>query len=238
MNEPEIRISESPEALAADVAEHLLVALADAQTAQRTPHVALTGGSIADTIHETVAGVAGSSQVDWKKVAFWWGDERFVASDSDDRNDKQARIAMLDRLDVDPALVHPVPSTDDAGSVEEAATIYADLLRAEGSDQFEVVMLGMGPDGHVASLFPGSSQLDVTDATTVAVTDSPKPPPERVSLTFEALDRTRATWFVVSGEGKADAVKQALEGGDVPAARPHGREETIWFLDRAAASKL
>ncbi|RLV49351.1 6-phosphogluconolactonase [Nocardioides mangrovicus] len=238
MNEPEIRISDSPEALATDVAEHLLVALADAQAARRLPHVALTGGTIAETIHETVARLAGSSQVDWRKVAFWWGDERFVAPDSDDRNDRAARIGMLDRLDVDPALVHPVPSTEDAGSVAEAATIYGDLLRASGAGEFEVVMLGVGPDGHVASLFPGRPEIDVEDAIAVPVTDSPKPPPERVSLTLPALNHTRATWFVVSGEGKAEAVATALSGGDVPAARPHGTQETIWFLDEAAASQL
>jgi 6-phosphogluconolactonase len=103
------------------------------------------------------------------------------------------------------------------------------------------MMLGIGPDGHIASLFPGFSQLDVDDALAVGVTGSPKPPPERISLTLSALNRSRSVWFLVSGSGKAAAVAAALGGADVheiPAAGVTGREETIWFLDREAASQL
>jgi 6-phosphogluconolactonase len=103
------------------------------------------------------------------------------------------------------------------------------------------MMLGVGPDGHIASLFPGFPQLDVTDAIAVGVTGSPKPPPERISLTFEALRRSASVWFLVSGEGKAAAVASAVGGADVhdtPAAGVQGEDETIWFLDRAAASRL
>ena len=103
-------------------------------------------------------------------------------------------------------------------------------------------MLGVGPDGHVASLFPGHPALDVDDAIAVAVHDSPKPPPDRIRLTFSALNRARCVWFLVSGEEKADAVAAALAEGtdlhDVPAAGVTGHEETIWFLDRDAASRL
>jgi 6-phosphogluconolactonase len=103
-------------------------------------------------------------------------------------------------------------------------------------------MLGMGPDGHVASLFPGSAQLDATDAIAVGVSDSPKPPPERVTLTLAALNRSRCVWFLVNGEDKADAVAQALAAGtdlhDIPAAGVSGEAETIWFLDRGSASQL
>jgi 6-phosphogluconolactonase len=135
-----------------------------------------------------------------------------------------------------------MPSTDDAfADVDEAATAYGNLMRAHGSDAFELVMLGMGPDGHVASLFPGFPQLDVDDRIAVGVTGSPKPPPQRISLTFAALNRTRAVWFLVSGSGKADAVAHALGGADrhqIPAAGVHGHEETLWLLDEAAASRL
>jgi 6-phosphogluconolactonase len=116
------------------------------------------------------------------------------------------------------------------------------LLREQGAGAFEVLMLGMGPDGHVASLFPGYPQLDVDDPIAVAVTDSPKPPPERVSLTLPALNRSRAVWFLVSGAEKAPAVARAVAIGtdlhDTPAAGVTGEQETIWFLDRASASEL
>jgi 6-phosphogluconolactonase len=147
---------------------------------------------------------------------------------------------------LDPAKVHQVPSTDDTSSLAEAADRYAADVRehgpVDGTGSFDVLMLGVGPDGHVASLFPGSPQLDVDDRLSVAVTDSPKPPPERVSLTFAALNRARSVWFLVSGADKAGAVARALADGadlhDVPAAGVTGELETIWFLDRASASEL
>jgi 6-phosphogluconolactonase len=129
--------------------------------------------------------------------------------------------------------------------VQDAAAAYGDLMRTRGSGQFDVLMLGLGPDGHVASLFPGSAQLDVDDAVAVAVTDSPKPPPERVSLTFGALNHASEVWFVVAGAGKAEAVSKALATGDdavdvhdIPAVGVHGHDATVWFLDEEAASQL
>ena len=142
---------------------------------------------------------------------------------------------------MDPANVHEMPSTADAANVDEGAAAYSDELREHGSGEFEIVMLGIGPDGHVASLFPGHPALDVDDRIAVGVTDSPKPPPERISLTFPALNRARSVWFLVSGEGKAQAVARALGGADrheIPATGVSGQEETIWFLDRASSSAL
>ena len=240
---PRVEVHETPEELATSVAGAFLRLLTVHQAAGDVPHVALTGGSIADKIHREIARLGPDSDVDWSRVEFFWGDERFVAADSDERNAKQARTAFLDVIGVDPARVHEVPSTDDASSVDDAASAYADTLRAAGSGSFAVTMLGVGPDGHVASLFPGFPQLSVDDAVAVGVTGSPKPPPERVSLTFAALNRSDEVWFVVNGEGKADAVGKALAAhppgvDEIPATGVRGRAATIWFLDRAAASKV
>jgi 6-phosphogluconolactonase len=239
---PRVEVHESAEALATAIAGELLTRLGDAQSAGHEPQIALTGGTIAEAVHHELARLSPGSEVDWSRVVVWWGDERFVEPASDDRNERLAREALLDQVDADPAKVHPMPSTESAADVDEGAAAYAEELRTFGSGEFDVLMLGVGPDGHVASLFPGFPQLDAHDAIAVGVTDSPKPPPERISLTFEALNRSKSVWFIVSGDGKASAVARALADGtdvhDIPAAGVKGSEETIWFLDRDAASQL
>ena len=239
---PRIEVHDTPDALATAVAGELLARLVDAQSAGHEPQIALTGGTIAEAIHRELARLTESSEVDWSRVVVWWGDERFVAPDSPDRNAGQARAAFLSSVGVDPAKVHEMPSTADAPDVDAGAVAYADAVRMFGSGEFDVMMLGVGPDGHVASLFPGFPQLDVDDRIAVGVTDSPKPPPERISLTFDALNRSKSVWFLVSGDEKAPAVARALAEGtdrhDCPASGVTGSEETIWFLDRAAASRL
>jgi 6-phosphogluconolactonase len=239
---PRIEVHESADALATAIAGELLARLTDAQSSGHEPQIALTGGSIADAVHHELTRLAPAAEVDWSRVVVWWGDERFVEPASDDRNERQAREAFLDQVDVDPAKIHPMPSTESAASVDEGAAAYGEELRSFGSGAFDVLMLGIGPDGHIASLFPGFPQLDVTDQVAVPVTGSPKPPPERISLTLDALNRSKAVWFLVSGEEKAPAVASALAEGtdfhDIPAVGVQGSEETIWFLDRDAASRL
>ena len=241
----ELKVLPSPDGVAAAIAERFLERIVGAQGRGEEPHVALTGGTIAEAVHAEIGRRAAESDVDWTRIVFWWGDERFVAPDSPDRNALDARQVFLDVVGA--TQVHEMPSTAAATDVEAAATAYSDLLRGTGAGEFDLVMLGMGPDGHVASLFPGSGQLVVDDRIAVAVTDSPKPPPERVSLTFPALNRTRAVWFMVTGDGKADAVQRALADTGTVAETPArgiapdpagGAGETTWFLDLAAASKL
>ncbi|NIK60004.1 6-phosphogluconolactonase [Kribbella shirazensis] len=237
MKQPELLIQSDADDLAYTVASRFITRIVDAQSTGGVAHVVLTGGRVAAVVYRAVAESPARVEVDWRRVEFWWGDERFLPDGDPDRNETQARDALLSHVDVDPARVHPMPADTGQGA-EAAAVAYAEELSAAGSPKFDVLMLGVGPDGHVASLFPGYPQLEETDTAAVAVHDSPKPPPTRVSLTFPRLDRAREVWFVVSGEDKADAVAQALRGGDVPAARPKGQDRTLWLIDQAAASKL
>jgi 6-phosphogluconolactonase len=234
--------------VAAAVARALLSVVADAQAAGREPSVVLTGGTIARKVHTAVAEHVERDRVDWSAVHLWWGDERFVPADDVERNEGQARADLVDRLPFDPSKVHAVRADDGTGSVEDAASVYASELEAAlgtarpGGDRpwFDVLMLGIGPDGHCASLFPGRPEVDAAGLT-VAVRDSPKPPPERVSLTMGSLQRAREVWFVAAGEGKAEAVARSVAGGDVhetPSAGPRGMRETRWYVDDAAASRL
>lgn len=241
MNAPEVRRHDDADVLVGDVASALLDRIEAAQARGEIPDIGLTGGSIAEELHRELARRAADSSVDWSRVRFWWGDERFVPADSPDRNAGQARAALLDHVAVDPANVHEVPASDHVATAEDAAEAYGAALREHGSGSFEVLMLGIGPDGHCASLFPGHPALDARDAIAVAVHDSPKPPPDRVSLTFEAMERCRAVWFIASGEGKAEAVARALAAdgsvAETPARGVRG-DETVWWLDEAAASAL
>lgn len=240
-NDARVEVHEDAAALSTAVAGELLNRIADRQAAGDVPHVVLTGGTIAESIHREIVRIAPESGVDWGAVELWFGDERFVAPDSPDRNVGQARAAFIDAVGVPAHRVHAMPSTADAGDADEGAEAYEAELHQHGPEVFDVVMLGVGPDGHVASLFPGFTQLDVTDRTTVGVTGSPKPPSDRISLTFPRLNKSTSVWFLVSGSGKADAVARALGGADVheiPAVGVSGVEETIWFLDRDSASAL
>jgi 6-phosphogluconolactonase len=237
---PLVEVHPDSAALATAVAGELLSRLADAQEAGHEPHIALTGGSIAEALHRELARLTPGSEVDWTRVVVWFGDERFVPADDADRNAGQARRAFLDAVGA--SQVHEMPASDTQDDVESAALAFEETVRAHGAGEFEVVMLGIGPDGHVASLFPGRPELRVQDRIAVSVTDSPKPPPERISFTFPALNRTRSTWLIASGEGKAEAVARALaDDGSVeetPARGVRGQVDTVWFLDREAASQL
>jgi 6-phosphogluconolactonase len=244
---PTVVVSKDPDVLAAAVAARLLTRLVDAQALRGRASVVLTGGGIGIASLRAVRDSAARRAVDWRLVDVWWGDERFVPADDDDRNDKQARQALLDSLDLDPARVHPIPARGgpDGDDADAAAARFADeLAGAAPADAdvpaFDVVMLGMGPEGHTASIFPESPAAH-DERTAFAVHGCPKPPPTRISMGFSALNSGREVWMVVTGTDKAPMVAMALGGAgrvQVPAAGVAGRSQTLWLLDEAAASRL
>jgi len=232
-------------ALAETTAARLLLAVVDAQSVRRPVHVVLTGGTVGIATLAAARRSPLAGAVDWSGVHLWWGDERYLPSGHPDRNETQAREALIDHVPVPAGNVHPMAGPDRAASPEAAALAYAaDLARYAAPDAdpavptFDVLLLGVGPDGHVASLFPGlPGPTDVANAV-VGVHDSPKPPPQRVSLTFPAINAAAQVWLVAAGAEKAPRIAEALGGAapaDVPAAGAHGRERTLWLLDAAAA---
>jgi 6-phosphogluconolactonase len=244
---PVVVVLRDAEVLAASVGARLLTRLVDAQALRGSASVVLTGGGVGIALLEHVARSPARSAVDWRRVDVWWGDERFVPADDPERNEKQAREALLDAVDLDPARVHPMgaaggPDGDDADAA--GARYAAELAAAAEPDHvapaFDVLLLGMGPDGHTASLFPEHPGRH-DDRTAFGVHGSPKPPPTRVSLGFSALNGAREAWMVVAGEDKAPMVALALSGAgplQVPAAGVRGRQQTLWLLDEAAACAL
>ncbi len=224
----------------------LIGAITDAIEARGRALIVLTGGGTGIGLLEHVRDNGGS--IDWSKVGLFWGDERYVPEDDDDRNEKQAREALLDHIDVPAANVHAMPASDGefGDDVDAAALAYERVLAAVADDggpapEFDVHLLGMGGEGHINSLFPHTPAVRETARQVVGVTDSPKPPPKRITLTLSAVRRSREVWLVVAGAEKADAVAAAVGGADpddVPAAGANGREATVWLLDEDAASKL
>lgn len=224
-------------ALVAAAGDRLVAAILDAIDNRGTAHIVLTGGGTGIGLLERVA--EQGERIDWSKVHLYWGDDRFVPEDDDERNFKQAREALLDHVDIPAGNVHAMAASDGefGDDLHAAAAAYERVLASE----FDVHLLGMGPEGHVNSLFPHTPAVRETERLVVGVEDSPKPPPRRITLTLPAVRRSRQVWLVVSGEGKAEAVAAAIGGAqadDWPAAGAVGREATVWLLDEAAASQL
>ncbi|WP_163163540.1 6-phosphogluconolactonase [Arthrobacter sp. Alg241-R88] len=257
--EPRVSIHPDSSVLMAAIAARLITKLVDVQDKYGEATVVLTGGTVGIGTLKAVADSPAAPAVDWSKVNFWWGDERFVSSDDPDRNTKQAFEALLSHIPVDPDRIHEPGSSDQFGTPEEAAEDYARQLRdaaasehaADMSDdrpeqpaalpRLDVVLLGVGPDAHVASLFPEQAGIREKELTVVGVRNSPKPPPLRVSLTLPAINTASEVWMVVAGEDKAGAVGLALAGANpvqVPAAGPRGTSRTLWLIDENAASRV
>ena len=232
----EILVHGTADDVAEALAARLMSRLVEIQRDARTPQVALTGGRIATKAYQRIGLEGRSSAVDWGRVGLWWGDERFVAADDDDRNARQALMA-LSSLPLDLERVHPMPAAGDGLGLDEAAEAYDAEL---GQTSLDICLLGMGPDGHVASLFP-EHPSSYADGRVIAVRSSPKPPPERISLTLEVINSAAEVWFCVTGADKAAAARLALSGAgplQIPAAGVQARERTLWLLDREAAAEL
>ncbi|MDA2804900.1 6-phosphogluconolactonase [Nocardiopsis suaedae] len=251
MSAPSVVVHPDTGLLAKAAAARVVTRLVDAQAATGSASVVLTGGGIGIAVLSELAQAPARDAVDWSAVDVWWGDERFLPTGDPERNETQAREALLDQVGVDPARVHAMPASDgpDGAVPEPGAERYAEALRAASRPEdhadvpaFDVCLLGIGPDTHVASLFPEQPALYEEERTVVAVHGAPKPPPTRVSLTFPAIRAAKEVWVLASGEGKAEAVRLALspEAGEVqvPAAGARGRSRTLFLLDRAAAAKL
>jgi 6-phosphogluconolactonase len=241
-----VEIFPDSETLVAAAGQRLIEAIRSAVAARGQALIVLTGGGNGIGLLRHLAGAG--QQIDWSKVQLFWGDDRYVPEDDDERNEKQARDALLDHVDIPESHVHPMPASNGefGTDLDAAALAYEQLLAANAgpgdpAPDFDVHLLGMGPEGHINSLFPDTPAVRETTRMVVAVDDSPKPPPQRITLTLPAIQRSREVWMMVSGAGKADAVAAAIGGADpvaIPAAGALGRESTLWLLDEGAASKL
>lgn len=250
MTAPQVVVHHGKELMAKAAAARLITKVVDTQAARGSASLVLTGGRNGNALLAALAEAPARDAIDWARLDLWWGDERFLPDGHPERNATQARQALLDAVPLDPRRVHPMPAADQrwGSDLDAAAEAYAAELAAAARPQdhapvpaFDVLLLGVGPDAHVASLFPEHPAVRECERTVVGVRGAPKPPPTRISLTLPAIRAAREVWLLAGGEDKSNAVAMALSGaGEIqaPAAGVRGRSRTLWLLDDAAAAKL
>ena len=227
MSPVEITVVDNAEEAARLVAERL------ADQARAGGSIVLTGGSTPRRAYE----LAAELEPDWSKAELWWGDDRCVPPDDAESNYAMAKEALLDRLEQQPVAIHRIQG--ELGREAGAAEYEAEL---RGVGDFDLVLLGLGPDGHVASLFPNFPSLNVTDRDVIGAEAGHEPFIDRISLTLPRIGATRELLFLVTGDDKADAVSRALAGEPSPATpgslarSTNGTTRAV--LDRAAAANL
>ena len=245
---PDVIVSRDLQSTAATIANRLVDRLIGCEA---PTHISVTGGGLGGAIWPAVAAHPDARKVRWSCVHIWFSDERFVPDGDQERNDA-AVVAVAASLGLPKANVHRVPGPDAVPDVGESAAAYARELagwaRPAGTSSdgvaapvFDVSILGIGPDGHVASLFPGRPEIGLGEGAVVAIADSPKPPPIRVSFTRPAIEHCRELWMIAAGADKAAAVGCAMRGDDpgrTPAVGLRGRNHTCWFIDEALAAGL
>jgi 6-phosphogluconolactonase len=242
---PEIQIFAATAALQQAAAEQIAAVAEASIAAKGSCTLVLAGGSTPQGAYHLLTKEPLLSRIDWPNMYLLMGDERYVPADHDDSNMLAARLALINHVSIPADQVFPVPTY--YHNPAEAAAIYArqvEALLAAAGGLFDLVLLGIGPDGHTASLFPENAALDSDPvALAVAVDGAPKPPPRRISLTAQALNRSERTIFLASGADKAPAVRAIVRGEVAPRAMPArmiapAGGKLTWMLDSAAAAQL
>jgi 6-phosphogluconolactonase len=236
----QLHVLDTPEAVARAAADLVVQIAAEAIERSGQFNVALSGGSTPKALYDLLSGDEYRDLVDWQHVNIYFSDERFVPPESEESNFHTANIGLLQRVPIRPEAVHPVPTVD--VEPEEAARRYEETIienvAGRPLPRFDLIFLGMGPDGHTASLFPGTEALGVTDRL-VAPNYVPRLNSWRVTFTFPLLDEGLVVAFLATGADKADRLAEVLSGGDYPAAHVAPEDGTLlWIVDEAAAANL
>jgi 6-phosphogluconolactonase len=223
-----LRVVDDAAAVALAAASHVAAAAARATSARGAFHLALAGGTTPRAAYQALAKLP----VEWGAVHAWFGDERAVSADDPDSNYRMAKEALFDHVAIPSANVHRM--VGESADLDGAAAAYSAAL----PPSLDLILLGMGEDGHTASLFPGSRAVLETGRAVVPVV-GPKPPPRRLTVTRRVLDAARELVVLVTGSGKADVLARALAGPEAPTELPvQLARDGLFIVDRAAARAL
>ncbi|GAA3583834.1 6-phosphogluconolactonase [Klugiella xanthotipulae] len=232
----EIRIHTTVSDVAEAVAGEFISVVGGVQRLGKTPRVVLTGGTLGIAVLRATAQHPAAASIEWNNVDLFWGDERWLPDGDAERNDEQAREAFLAPLAIGGDRVYRCPSPDSGLDLDQAVARYASDISWvwEEKTAFDLVFLGVGPDAHIASIFPGRTDLVEATEPVIGVRNSPKPPPERLSLSRVAINRAARVWLLISGEAKREAYAHIINDDDAlvaPAASVEGQLQTIVFAD-------
>lgn len=238
----EIRRAVNAADVALQAAREIIETLEPVLAKHGIANIALTGGTAGILTLATLAEQPDLERLDLRKVHFWWGDERYVELASPDRNAVQARQALFAKIALSESNIHEFPASDNSSDLLGAREMFVEQITqhfGKALPAFDLVILGMGPDGHIASLFPGHELLS-DGQVIVAESNSPKPPAERLSLSYSVINASAKIVFVVSGLDKSEAISQVhtIENCELPAAKISALGETIWFVDQAAGAEF
>lgn len=236
---PDIVVATDLPSLVENAARRLVARVAEAGP---RPAICLTGGSTPKPLYRRLTEEPYRSNIPWDRLHWFWGDDRFVPLDDERSNAGMARASFLNHLPIPLPNIHAI-QTDVSGPHEAARQYEEELKRFYGKDQldpdrplFDLVLAGLGSDGHTASLFPGDASLSETQRWAVGVEKAGLAPfVPRITLTFPALASTRELMFLVSGPDKREVVDRVLSGQDLPASRAQSQGSLVWMLDRNAA---
>jgi len=247
-NARRVLVHADSDALVASIAARFLTKIVDLLEEYDRVNIVLEGGGIQVRVLEAINASPARDTIDWSRIHVWWGDERWVPEGDAERNDGKARRALLDHIAIPAENIHPCPTSDQITDLDEAAAVYAaELARFADPEselalpRFDIVFLGVGPDGHTASLFPERAEILEREATVVPVRNSPKPPPERITLTRAAINTAQRIWVELAGAEKASVLGLAMAGAaytEVPIAGMKGRKRTVFFVDQDAAAEV
>jgi 6-phosphogluconolactonase len=252
MSERRVLVHADKQELATSVAGRFIGKLHKLFVTHDVVHVVLTGGTMGSAVLSAINTHAERDTVDWSRVHFWWGDERWLPRGDADRNETQSRDALLNHIDVPAANIHAMPADGEGVDLDAAALQYAAELAAHAAPatdekpaltwpHFDITFLGVGPDGHIASLFPERGGIREKELTVISVRNSPKPPPERLSLTLPVINSSRRVWLVMAGADKASALGLTLAGAsanEVPAAGVKAVRRVDFHVDKEATAEV